>query len=236
MTDLFYGNPINEQQYALVDEEFHHCVRVTRHKVGDSILVTDFTGSILKAQIHQVQSDAALLNITGLYKKESSEGPKLQIAISPTHSAERFEWFVEKAVEAGVHKIIPMFCERTETRRIRKDRLERIVLAAAKQTLRPLKPELTDAFTFEQVMHYGTASIQKFIAHCHDNDKQYLGSSFKPAQDALILIGPAGDFSEKEIARALQNQYLPVSLGEYRLRTETAGIIALQIFQTVKSL
>ena len=236
MADLFYGQPLDTKHFVLENEEFHHCIKVTRHKIGDSILVTDFAGSIFNAHIDQIQSNSALLTVTGLYKEESADAPQLQIAISPTHQSERFEWCVEKAVEAGVHKIIPMFCDRTETRRIRKERLDRIIFAAAKQTLRPLKPELTDATTFNQLIEDLTLPAQKFIAHCNETDKRYLGSSFKPTGAAIIFIGPAGDFSEREINQAIQKKFIPVSLGSYRLRTETAGLVALQIFQTVRSL
>ncbi|MBK8956266.1 MAG: 16S rRNA (uracil(1498)-N(3))-methyltransferase [Saprospiraceae bacterium] len=236
MPDLFIGNKINDDYFELVEQEYHHCVRVTRHQENSDIYVTDFEGMIFKANIQKIEKDKVLVKITDLYKSETPGMATVSIAISPTSPSERLEWFTEKAVENGIHKIFPMVCERSEVKKVNKERLERIVKAAAKQTLRPLLPDIENLMSFEQVMNATSDIDQKFIAHCNDGLEGFLGKLYNPQKKAIVLIGPAGDFSNKEIQSALTKNYHPVSLGPYRLRTETAGLTALQIIQTMKQL
>ena len=234
--DLFIGRRQNNNQFNISDKEYHHCVRVTRHKAGDLILVTDFSGIIYNARIAEIIDDELNAEIIDVYKQESLDVPKISIAISLTHPMDRFEWFVEKVVENGIHEIIPIICKRTETDKIKKERLHKIIDASAKQTLRPLKPELSELCTLEKMIIHKKDTAQKFIGHCADGLEGFLGKKYNPSRDVLVLIGPAGDFTKEEIAFARSNEYIPISLGEYRLRTETAGLTALQILQTIRQL
>ncbi|HEX5625096.1 MAG TPA: RsmE family RNA methyltransferase [Saprospiraceae bacterium] len=234
--DLFTGTRINDSQFILAGDEFHHCMRVTRHRTGDSILVTDFDGRIYQSVIQKPDADQLYLLIEKLFREEHSNAPKISIAISPTQQMDRFEWFVEKAVENGIHEIIPLWCKRTENTRLKTERLQKIITASAKQTLRPLKPELRDLCRLQDLFTLKAGVSQRFIGHCEDGLEGFLGSKYNPGEDVLVLIGPAGDFTLEEIEFALTHHCIPVSLGAYRLRTETAGLSALQILQTIRQL
>lgn len=234
--DLFIGHKKNEQQFSISDKEYHHCVRVTRHKEGDIILATDFSGTIYKTRIHEILPAQLIAEIIDLYTQEATDVAKISIAISLTQPMDRFEWFVEKAVENGIHEIIPLYCKRTETDKIKKDRLQKIIEASAKQTLRPLKPILQEINKLEELIFSKKNTAQKFIGHCMEGFQEFLGKKYNPTNDVLVLIGPAGDFTNEEIQLAVSNDYIPISLGKYRLRTETAGLTALQILQTMRQL
>jgi 16S rRNA (uracil1498-N3)-methyltransferase len=231
--DLYKGSRTTDHEFILESGEYHHCLRVARHKSGDEILVTDFNGNLYHGIINEIQNEQLTVRITGLYKSEDKETATISIAISLTKPIDRFEWFVEKAVENGVHYIIPLICQRSETNKIRPDRINKIIESAAKQTLRPLKPILNELCRLEEFIS-DCKSRQKFIAHCEDDKLRFLGNEYIATQDAAVLIGPAGDFTKKEIELALSNEFKPISLGNYRLRTETAGLTALQILQTIR--
>jgi 16S rRNA (uracil1498-N3)-methyltransferase len=234
--DLFVGIRKDEHHFIICDKEYHHCVRVTRHKTGDQILVTDFSGIIYQTTIGDISTDQLMATVIGTYKHESADGPRISIAISLTQPMDRFEWFVEKAVENGIHVIIPLICKRTETDKIKPERLQKIIEASAKQTLRPLKPELTQLYKLPELIEDKKHTSQKFIGHCQDGLEGFLGKKYNPLEDVLVLIGPAGDFTKEEIELATSNNFIPISLGDYRLRTETAGLTALQILQTIRKL
>lgn len=234
--DLFVGTRNNEYKFDITDKEFHHCVRVTRHKTGDEILVTDFNGVIYHGRIQAIHPEELNVEILGIYKEEAQDVPKISIAISLTQPMDRFEWFVEKAVENGIHEIIPILCKRTEMDKLKMERLQKIIEASAKQTLRPLKPELHELQKLNEVIVNRKSIAQKFIGHCEDGLEGFLGKKYNPSKDVLVLIGPAGDFTKEEIELAKANDFIPISLGDYRLRTETAGLTALQILQTIRQL
>lgn len=236
MPDLFVGQKTNADIFQIVESEFHHCIRVMRNSIGSEVLITDFDGIIYTAIVQNIEKDKAQLVIKNIYKTESKDIPKIAIAISLTSPSDRFEWFVEKAVENGIHEIFPMICERTEVKKVNIDRLIRVVRAAAKQTIRPLLPHVSDLKTFDAIINSSSAYPQLFIGHCQDGLEGFLGKLYNSEHNTLIMIGPAGDFSAKEIEKALDKNYIPVSLGPYRLRTETAGLTALQILQTIKQL
>jgi 16S rRNA (uracil1498-N3)-methyltransferase len=234
--DLFIGTRINDQSFQISDSEFHHCVRVTRHREGDEIYVTDFEGMIFRCKIIVIEAQNLSAEIIDLYKKENISASKINIAISLTQSTDRFEWFVEKAVENGVHNIIPMMCQRTERSNFKKERLLKIIEASAKQTLRPIRPILHDLLLFDDAIKLFSDCPQKYFGHCYTTELPFLGKLYNREQDASLFIGPAGDFSEDEVQIALANQVIPVSLGDYRLRTETAGLTSLLILQTLRHL
>jgi 16S rRNA (uracil1498-N3)-methyltransferase len=153
----------------------------------------------------------------------------VHIACAPTKSIDRFEWFLEKATEIGITTVTPIACFNSERRQIRHDRLEKIILSATKQSLKYWLPTLEDLTAFDAFLKkYAPFDGQKFIAHCHDNEvKNSLKTAYNPSQNVLILIGPEGDFSKEEVVKALSLGFEPISLGESRLRTETAALVAL---------
>ena len=223
---LFYCPDIEKQQ-TLSEEESGHCVRVLRYSVGDEILITDGKGTTYTARITSAHPKHCDFEILSREKQEKHHAFHLHIAIAPTKNIERLEWCVEKCVEIGVDEITPLLCRFSERKQLRTDRLEKIILSAAKQSLTPYLPvmhELTPYDTF--VKEQAKLNQQNFIAHCYKEDKRVLKDEIERGRDVLVLIGPEGDFSEQEVAEALDLGFIPVSLGNSRLRTETAGVVA----------
>ena len=223
---LFYCPDIESNQ-TLSEEESGHCVRVLRYSVGDEILITDGKGTTYTARITNPHPKHCDFEILSREKQEPHHHFHLHIAIAPTKNIERLEWAVEKCVEIGVDEITPLLCRFSERKQLRTNRLEKIILSAAKQSLTPYLPvlhELTpyDAFIREQAKR----DQQNFIAHCYKEDKRFLKEEIEQGRDVLVLIGPEGDFSEQEVADALAKGFVPVSLGNSRLRTETAAVVA----------
>lgn len=221
---LFYCPDIEKQQ-TLSEEESGHCVRVLRYTTGDEILLTDGRGTTYTARITNPHPKHCDFEIISREKQEKHHAFHLHIAIAPTKNIERLEWAIEKCVEIGVDEITPLLCRFSERKQLRTDRLEKIILSAAKQSLTPYLPvlhELTPYDEFIQSQRQG----QRFIAHCYKEDKRVLRDEIERGRDVLVLIGPEGDFSEQEVADALALGFIPVSLGNSRLRTETAGVVA----------
>ena len=221
---LFYCPDIEKQQ-TLSEEESAHCVRVLRYTTGDEILLTDGNGTTYTARITNPHPKHCDFEIISSEKQEPHHAFHLHIAIAPTKNIERMEWAIEKCVEIGVDEITPLLCRFSERKQLRTDRLEKIILSAAKQSLTPYLPvlhELTPYDDFIKSQRQG----QRFIAHCYKEDKRVLKDEIERGRDVLVLIGPEGDFSEKEIADALSMGFIPVSLGNSRLRTETAAVVA----------
>ena len=226
---LFYCPDIETKQ-TLSEEESGHCVRVLRYSAGDEILITDGKGTTYTARITNPHPKHCDFEIISREKQEPHHHFHLHIAIAPTKNIERMEWAIEKCVEIGVDEITPLLCRFSERKQLRTDRLEKIILSAAKQSLTPYLPvlhELTpyDAFIKSQESR-AKSQEQKFIAHCYKEDKRVLKDEIEQGRDVLVLIGPEGDFSEQEIAEALSLGFIPVSLGNSRLRTETAAVVA----------
>lgn len=224
---LFYTPDIDRFQY-LSEEESGHAVRVLRYGVGDEILLTDGRGSTYKAVITSAHPRRCEFRVLTSEKQQRGHDFHLHIAIAPTKNIERLEWMVEKCTEIGVDEITPLLCRFSERKQLRIDRLEKIILSAAKQSLTPYLPVLHDLTPYDEFIrsHRPDERAQCFIAHCYESDKRLLRSEIQPGKDITVLIGPEGDFSEQEVQDALQIGYLPVSLGKSRLRTETAGVVA----------
>ena len=223
---LFYCPDIEKRQ-TLSEEESGHCVRVLRYSVGDEILITDGKGTTYTARITNPHSKHCDFEIISREKQEPHHRFHLHIAIAPTKNIERMEWAIEKSVEIGGDEITPLLCRFSERKTLRTDRLEKIILSAAKQSLTPYLPvlhELTPYDTF--IREQAQKNQQNFSAHCYKEDKRVLKDEIERGRDVLVLIGPEGDFSEKEVADALALGFIPVSLGNSRLRTETAAIVA----------
>ena len=214
--------------YSLDAEESGHCVRVLRYTRGDEILLTNGQGMTYTAEIINPNPRHCEFTVLTAEKQEKHHSNYIHIAIAPTKNIERIEWFVEKCTEIGVDEITPLLCRFSERKQLRLDRLEKIILSAAKQSLTPYMPKLnglTDCADFIRNAKEET----KFIAHCYKEDKRELRKEIMPGKSVVVMIGPEGDFSEDEISTALQNGFVPVRLGESRLRTETAGIVACHI-------
>lgn len=229
---LFYtGELMNDQASHVLDEmTSRHVVQVLRMKKGDRIHLTDGRGSISLAEISVADKKHCSVNILS----SSFQDPparKIHIAISLLNNTNRFEWFLEKATEIGVGTIIPLLCERTGKQKIRSDRMNQILVSAMLQSQQAWLPNLEKPLNFEDyVKNAGNmaAGESRFIAHCLDGEKISLGRfEFTGSYELRVLIGPEGDFTITEIELAIHNGFKPVSLGNNRLRSETAGIAAL---------
>ena len=221
---LFY-TPDIETTRCLSEEESGHCVRVLRYGRGDEILLTDGRGTTYRARITNPQPKHCEFEILSSEKQAPTHDFYLHIAIAPTKNIERLEWMVEKCTEIGVDEITPLLCRYSERKTLRTDRLEKIILSAAKQSLTPYLPKLNPLTDFETLIATA-AQEQRFIAHCYKDDKRELKDEIRRGKSVCVLIGPEGDFSEEEVAQAIKNGFVPVGLGKSRLRTETAGVVA----------
>ena len=214
--------------YSLDEEESGHCVRVLRYTREDEILLTNGQGMTYTAVITNPHPKHCEFEVRTAEKQSKHHSNYIHIAIAPTKNVERIEWFVEKCTEIGVDEITPLLCRFSERKQLRIDRLQKIILSAAKQSLTPYLPKLNEMTDCTEFIR-GTEEETRFIAHCYKEDKRDLRNEIKPGKSVVVMIGPEGDFSEQEIAEALQHHFVPVSLGESRLRTETAGIVACHI-------
>jgi len=221
---LFYSEHINAQDttYTFPKDESKHMVRVLRKKEGDVLHITNGKGDLFTAAISIASNHNCTVNILDV-KHFDKHNYYLHIAIAPTKNNDRLEWFLEKATEIGIDEITPIICDNSERKIIKHERLSKIIQSAMKQSLQYHLPKLNEAITFTNFINK-TQKGNLYIAHCEEDKKTQLKSSVKEEQ--TILIGPEGDFSLSEIKTALQNNYQPVGLGNTRLRTETAGVVA----------
>ena len=213
-----------QKKIGLDEETSKHIVQVLRMKLGEQLNLTDGKGILLTCVITTENKRHCEVEVLSsvIFPLLST---KITIAISLLKNASRFEWFLEKATEIGVTEIIPIICERTEKEKFRYDRMQGICISAMLQSMQCWLPVLHQPVGFIKLVEQLTES-QKFIAHCDEGTKQNLHSHIRTSAPSCICIGPEGDFTEKEIKMALQNNFIPVSLGNTRLRTETAGIVA----------
>lgn len=223
---LFYNPTINETYdfFVFDKEESKHIVKVLRKKESDILHVTNGLGFLFKTEITIASDNKCTVKIVSFEKQEASKF-HLHLAVAPTKMNERYEWFLEKATEIGIQEITPIICEHSERKVIKTDRFQKILESAMKQSLHYYLPKLNEAIPFKDFIkqkHNG----QIFIAHCEETDKKSLKNELNTSHDVTILIGPEGDFSVKEIQLAIDNNFIPVSLGATRLRTETAAIVA----------
>ncbi len=223
----FYSKLISESNIALSKEEAHHAFRVLRLQVGDKVGVFNGEGKIYHCSINEISKSNCTLLIEDVIVNDR-ERSKLTILIAPTKSNDRFEWFLEKATEIGVGVIIPLITEHSERKKIRSDRFEKILVSAMKQSMNSYLPVLKPLTNFINIIDQFD-SYDRFISHCVDSEKKDLFDEIKIDNETVILIGPEGDFSGKEIQMANDRGWQGVSLGKQRFRTETAGIIAVHI-------
>jgi len=223
----FFAGELDENQkfYTLKDEEAHHCLNVLRKKKNEIIKITNGRGIIFTAKIIDIGKDFCGVEIIEYEAK--SRLYKIHIAISPTKNIDRFEWFIEKSTEVGVDVITPIICKRTERKILKLERLEKIAIAALKQSCRHYAPIINQLISFNNFLKDNKNSdALKLIAHCIDTSKKNIFEVISKKNDVIILIGPEGDFTEDEINAAIVNEFIPITLGENRLRTETAGVVA----------
>jgi 16S rRNA (uracil1498-N3)-methyltransferase len=224
--EYYYHNDIQSDTINLSQEESRHVIAVLHHKAGDHLRLFDGKGCLAKAIITVPNKQACILQIIDRKYFESERAFKLHIAIAPTKNKERIEWFTEKAVEIGVERISFIQCEHSERVKLDLSRIERLAIAAAKQSQTPFLPEIQIIKFLDLLEQYENKNIGKFLAWC-DSESQELATVPLKHNEIIVAIGPEGDFSDKEVTSALQNHWQDVRLGNKRLRTETAGLYAL---------
>lgn len=225
MEKTIFFAPDIKNNAELPFEEAQHCIKVLRKKEGDEILITDGKGSFYDAEIAQAHPKHCIVNILNTIQPDKDWSFDLQIGFAPTKNIDRIEWFAEKATEIGIDRLSPILSQHSERKEIKPQRIEKILVSAMKQSQKALLPQLDEmqsVFDFVKQDFEG----RKFIAHCYEGKKPLIKDLYKKGEDVLILIGPEGDFSEKEVEEAIKYGFEPVSLGESRLRTETAALVA----------
>jgi len=210
---------------TLPEEESYHCIKVLRKQKGDPILITDGKGHFFDAIVEEAHLKKCTIKITQTIDSPKSWDFHLQVAFAPTKNMDRTEWFLEKATEIGIDKFSPILCRFSERKEMKRLRAEKILVSAMKQSQKACLPVLDEMISFSDLIKEPFEG-QKFIAHCHDGDKFVLNNIYKKHSDALILIGPEGDFSKEEVSAAIENGFQQISLGKSRLRTETASLVA----------
>lgn len=215
---------------VLPESDSQHCVRVLRMRVGDELEVIDGRGNRYRCVLTDAHSKHAAVEIVQSYAMPLSWHQHITIAVAPTKHIDRMEWMVEKLTEIGVNRIIPLLCQRSERKEIKVERLEKIAISAMKQSLKSVLPEILPMTPIQQVLHDYT-DVQRYIAYCNDAvERKTLAREYHPQQSCIAMIGPEGDFSPEEVASALDAGWQPVTMGDNRLRTETAAIVACDTF------
>ena len=236
---LFYDPQFtpDSQNIRLGDDEARHALKVLRLDAGDTLCVTDGRGNLYTCRIDS--ADRRRCELT-LHAEQVQSGCgqlpyRLTMAVAPTKNIDRFEWFLEKATEVGVSEIIPIETARSERRALKPERAAKVIAAAVKQSLKCYCPKLHELTPFAELLSMPFAG-RKFIAHCDaGGERRFLGDLLQAGDDAMVLIGPEGDFSPEEIAAALAHGFLPVTLGHQRLRTETAAVVATVIAAAINN-
>ena len=228
---LFYNSEISTETKQLTFDkiESRHIVRVLRKKEGDILHITNGKGFLFDAKIIIASDKKCIVEIIEVQEKPKPWDYYLHIAIAPTKNNDRYEWFLEKATEIGIDEITPIICSNSERRNIKLERFEKIIQSAMKQSLKFTLPKINEPIKFSEFINQKNEGTL-CIAHCEDDhNKKSLKSVVNPSEKTTILIGPEGDFSPQEITKALTKNYIPISLGESRLRTETAGLVAVNL-------
>ena len=219
------------KEIVLVEDTSRHVVQVLRMKEGEKLNLTDGKGNLITAEVADAHKKHCSVRVLAT-SQELRAVRQITIAISLLKNTNRFEWFLEKATEIGVSEIIPVICERTEKQKFRYDRMKGICVSAMLQSQQCWLPDLHEPVQFANLQISNYANHQKLIAHCIEEKKQSLNHlQIGTSANWLICIGPEGDFTKLEIELALQNNFIPISLGETRLRTETAGVVAASLLK-----
>ena len=210
------------------EEEAAHCLRVLRLGVGDEVMLTDGKGCFYKAAISAATGKRCQVKVTETIEQEPLWNGHLHLAMAPTKNMDRIEWLAEKATEIGFDELSFLNCRYSERKVIKTERVEKIVVSAVKQSLKARKPVVNEMMDFARFVKQDFAG-QKFIAHCNEGEKLLLKEILVPGEDALVLIGPEGDFSPEEVKLTESLGFRSISLGKSRLRTETAALVSVHI-------
>jgi 16S rRNA (uracil1498-N3)-methyltransferase len=229
---MFYTPEIEGEYVTLSESESGHCARVLRMRNGDSIDLTDGKGNFYRAVITHLHPKHCELKILEKTKVAPIRNCRLHMAVAPVKNFDRFEIFVEKATEIGIDELTLLRTRYSERKETKTERIEKVILAAAKQSQKAYFPLLNPTVSLNDFFKRDFEG-QKFIAHCGEGEKIHLKNALKPSSDALILIGPEGDFSQEEVEAAKKAGFIEVSLSDSRLRTETAALLAVAIFDFV---
>jgi len=231
----FYVPEVSGDTCKLSEEESKHCVRVLRLILNDSVEITDGKGNRFKAVIEDAHPKACVLRIIE-HHQEASPAWELIIAVAPTKNIARMEWLVEKLTEIGFTKLIPIECHTSERTILKIERLKKIAIEAMKQSGRVHLPKIEELVSFAKLINNSNSfKGAKFVPHCNDSERKALSSAYKKGENALILIGPEGDFTKEEIQLAIENGFTPVTLNEHTLRTETAALAAAITLKTLNN-
>ena len=231
--EIFWTDRIEAGHCFLGEEESAHCVRVLRHREGDNVCVIDGAGTMYECVLSQASPKAAVARIEKANPGWGSHPYRLEMAVCPTKNIDRYEWFVEKATEVGTDRFVPVIGEHSERKVLKTERLRRIVLSAAKQSLKAAVPEISEPLTVKEfIASVADSSALKMIACCFEDESHPRTSvmqalSGTDRREYIVLIGPEGDFSREEVRLAIEAGFIPVHLGESRLRTETAALAAV---------
>lgn len=232
---IFYTPDISGNSYTLDEPESKHCIRVLRLGKGNEITLVDGRGGFFTAEISDPNPKRCTVKVIRSELNSGHRNFQVHVAIAPTKNIERIEWFLEKVTEIGIDRVTPLLCRYSERKEIKTDRLEKVMISAMKQSLKAYLPQLDPLTKFNDFVRRPFEG-QKFIAHCEELQRDLLTNKILPRENYLILIGPEGDFSTEEIELAIQAGFHPVSLGESRLRTETAGLVACHTFNLINQL
>jgi 16S rRNA (uracil1498-N3)-methyltransferase len=233
--NVFYLPDAQIGTISFPEEESKHIVKVLRMKEGDGFCVTDGNGSLYDAELIDAHPKRAMANLSNQRNGYDIRDFKVSIAIAPTKLNERTEWFLEKATEIGIDEVKLFSSYHSERRVANVDRFKKIVISAVKQSVKSKMPIVEDMVSFDKLVKQNYEG-QKFIAWIDDNVKEQLCDLYKKGENALVLIGPEGDFSKEEVALAKEYGFIPVSLGEARLRTETAAVVACHTIQLINQM
>jgi len=228
--NLFYAAEINPPVFQLEAEESKHIIKVLRMKVGDNIFFTDGRGLLYHCRIADDNSKACIIEIMKTEKGSDQRPFYLHMAVAPTKNIARYEWFLEKATEIGVDRITPFISEHSERKIIKHERLNRVITTAMKQSLKTRHPQLDESMLFSELIKTDFNG-KKYIAYIDKAVDLELSKAYRREENALILIGPEGDFSPTEVEMAMEEGFVPVRLGPSRLRTETAAVTACHTIQ-----
>jgi 16S rRNA (uracil1498-N3)-methyltransferase len=234
---IFHSPSIHKGLLSLSKEESFHAVKVLRIRVNDIVKLMDGKGTIAKAKVIEAHASETKVEVLDL-QLFAPKNYQLHMAIAPNKSMDRFEWFLEKATELGISEITPIFTQRTIRNKLRQDRLEKILMAAMKQSMNPYLPKLNEATDFKKFFLDLPADNTRWIAHCMEGEKATLKTAIEKSisKNFICLIGPEGDFTPDEVQMTLDHNFQTISLGEDRLRTETAAVFVLAGLKVMKEL
>jgi len=222
---LFYAPGLKNNTHVLTEDESRHCIKSLRLGRGDIVHLTDGQGNLFQTRIVEDDPRRCLVEVEQTWHEYGKRPFNLHIALAPTKNIKRYEWFLEKVTELGVDEITPLRCFHSERKHVNLERMSRIVVSAMKQSLKTYLPVLHEMRSFANFV-CNASQENRYIGYCEEGDTPHLKQKYRPGENALIMIGPEGDFNHEEVALAKDHGFKTVSLGQSRLRTETAGVVA----------